>query len=335
MGNNQSSGFFNFKLGQLVLTAITDGHVYVKRVRPAATPESSPEEVAAARRAAIIDSVLMESFVPLDIVDGAVNMLLVKKDDKKILIDTGFGYMGNPAVKLPENLMVIPGIVRAAGKLLGNLHASGTSAEDITDILLTHAHIDHLGGLLDAHGNEVFKNACIHISQTEYDFWTSGNPDFSNSRAADNLPSATLARYTLGKVRHKLSFFNDGDILFDCMQAIIAPGHTPGQAMLRIYSGNEALLHIVDIAYNAELAFPQPEWGAILDADFNQAIATRRHYFEVLSQSRQRAFGCHLPWPGLGFVKKNGQAYQWIPQTFSTPQLFDDTPQDIAAIHTA
>ena len=323
MKKNQSTGFFNFRLGSLSLAAITDGHVYVKRVRPVQTPESTPAEIENALRSAAVDKVLMESFVPIDVVDGAINMLVVQKDHKVILIDTGFGYMGNSEVILPEGLIMLPGMVRKAGKLLENMEDAGIAADDITDIVLTHAHIDHLGGILDAAGNEVFKNAAIHMSQVEYDFWTSEQPDFSNSRAADNLPSVKLATHTLGKIKNRLAFFNNGDILFDCMQVIIAPGHTPGQAMLNIFSDGEELLHIVDIAYNAELVFPHPEWGANLDADFQQAILTRKQYFEELVQSRKRAFGCHLPWPGLGFVRKEDNTYRWVPQNFSTPQLFD------------
>ncbi len=323
MKTNQSAGFFNFTVGALALTAVTDGHVYVKRVRPVQHPESSAAEIEAAQRSAAVDKVLAESFVSVDVIDGGVNMLVIQKEEKIILIDTGFGYMGDQAVELPPNLMMVPGVVRKAGKLLDNLLDAGISTDDITDIILTHAHIDHLGGILDANGNKVFKNAAVHIGKVEYDFWTSENPDFSNSKAPDNLPTLNLARYTLGKIADDLVFFNDGDILFNAIQVIIAPGHTPGQAVLRIFSGDEELLHIVDIAHTPELVFPHPEWGATLDTDFYQAIATRRIYFENLAQSKQRAFGCHLPWPGLGFVRKNGDGYQWVPQTYSTPQLFD------------
>ncbi len=323
MKTNQSSGFFNFTVGALALTAVTDGHVYVKRVRPIQQPDSSAAEIEAALRSAAVDQVLSESFVDVDVVDGAVNMLVIQAEDKIILVDTGFGYMGNQNVELPPNLMMFPGVVRKAGRLRENLLEAGISADDVTDIVLTHAHIDHLGGILDANGNKVFKNAAVHMSRIEYDFWTSESPDFSNTRAAHTLPIITLAKFTLGKIEDDLVFFNDGEILFNCIQAIIAPGHTPGQAVLRIFSEGEELLHIVDIAYNAELVFPHPEWGATLDSDFYQAITTRKEYFEKLTQSKQRAFGCHLPWPGLGFVRKLGDGYQWVPQTYSTPQLFD------------
>ena len=323
MKTNQSAGFFNFRLGNLTLTAVTDGHIYVKRNRPNLATASTPKEIEEAHRSAMLDKVLMDSFAPVDIVDGSINMLVVHKEDKVILIDTGFGYRGNQDVVLPDNLLILPGMVRKAGKLLENLAHAGISAADVTDIILTHAHIDHLGGILDANGNEVFQNAAIHMSQIEYDFWTSDNPDFSHSRMVDGAPAINLARYTLDKIADKLHFFQDGDNLFDCMQVIIAPGHTPGHAMLNIFSEGEELLHTVDIAYNAELVFPHPEWGANLDMDFAGAIVTRKQYFEQLAQSRKRAFGCHLPWPGLGFVQQNGNGYRWVPQNFSTPQLFD------------
>jgi glyoxylase-like metal-dependent hydrolase (beta-lactamase superfamily II) len=105
------------------------------------------------------------------------------------------------------------------------------------------------------------------------------------------------------------------------MRCILAPGHTPGHTMLQIFSEGEELLHVADIAYNAELSFPNPDWGANLDADFARAIATRRQYFEELASTRKRAFGSHLPWPGLGFVKREGDGYRWVSQAFSSPIL--------------
>jgi glyoxylase-like metal-dependent hydrolase (beta-lactamase superfamily II) len=323
MKENQTPGFFNFKVGDLQLTAVTDGHLLVKRVRPVQTTESTSLEIENVLRSNAVDQVLFESFLPVEEVDAALNVLVLKKDDKIILIDTGFGYLGYEDTVLPANLMMNQAR-RFAGKLTDNLLAAGIAKDEVTDIILTHCHIDHLGGILDAKGEEVFKKALVHISKIEYDFWTSDKPDFSNSRSQDNELSATLAKNTLKKIEHKLRFISDSDKLFGCIEVIIAPGHTPGQVALNISSNNEELLHIVDIAYNAELVFPHPEWGANLDVDFYLAVGVRKKYFEELAQSRKRAFGSHLPWPGLGFVKKTNDSYEWVSQRFSTPQLWNN-----------
>lgn len=300
----KTTGFFNFKVGNLQLTAITDGQQTVKRIRPVLTPESSPQDLENIKRSEAVDKVLQDNFLPADEVHAALNVLLIQHEDNLILIDTGFGSLGSD-----EN-----------GKLIENLLSAGITANEITDIVLTHAHIDHFGGLLDKDNHHRFPNAKVLMPRIEYDFWLSENPDFSKSRNPDNGPAITLARDTLRAIDDKLQFFKDGDILFDCMKVILAPGHTPGHSMLNIFSNGEELLHIVDIAYSAALVFPHPEWGATLDADYPLAVTVRKKVFEELAKTGKRAFAYHLHWPGLGFVRKKEAAYEWVAQTFATPQ---------------
>lgn len=300
----KTTGFFHFRLGNLHLTVITDGQQTVTRPRYAQTADSTPQELENILRSQAVDKALQDNFLPVDEVHAALNILLVQTGSKRILIDTGFGSIGRE-----EN-----------GKLMENLSSAGISANDITDIILTHAHMDHLGGLLDKDQNLTFPDAIVHMPLLEYNFWFSENPDFSKSRNPDNGPAITLARNTLNVIKKQLHFYNDGDILFDCMKVILAPGHTPGHSMLNIFSEGEELLHMVDIAYSAALVFPRPEWGATLDSDYPLAVATRIKVFEELAASRKRAFAYHLHWPGLGFVRRKEGAYEWVAQTFATPQ---------------
>ncbi len=258
---NKSTGFLNFTIGDLKLTIVTDGHIYFKRNRPVLSPGISAEEVEKVLQAQRVDKVLYENFLPVDKIDAAINVLMVKMKNDIILIDTGLGILGGAD----------------AGKLPDNLLSAGIRATDITAIVLTHAHMDHLGGILDKDGEYVFPNASIHMFRIEYDFWLSENPDFSRSKRNDNSLAIQIARNTLSKIETKLQFFNDGDTLFDCMQVVSAPGHTPGHINLNLFSQGEELLHIVDTASSAELLFQHPEWGTELDTDFPDSIITRKN----------------------------------------------------------
>jgi len=152
----------------------------------------------------------------------------------------------------------------------------------------------------------------------ENEFWLSANPDFSKSKmqsAALKELVVKIARQTIKGVQPKLHLFNDGETLFDCIKLRIAAGHT----VTTIYSDGEELVHTADLVHSQVLVFAHPEWGFDGDTDFGQAAVTRRNILEELAENRKLVFSYHLPWPGLGHVRKKDKGYKWVQKSFALP----------------
>ncbi|WP_143304791.1 MBL fold metallo-hydrolase [Chitinophaga vietnamensis] len=225
------------------------------------------------------------------------NILLLALQDRVVLIDAGNGHTALPG----------------AGQLSNNLMAAGFQPDDVTDIVLTHAHPDHIDGLIDARQQLVFPKAAIHLAKEEYAFWHAENPDFSKSK--NTLPALkSLQQHicgTLALVQHRLQLFDGQTPLFDFLLPIAAPGHTPGHYLFEITTASESFIHMGDICHEALVLFAQPEWGTVFDIDFTFAAQTRRKVLDDLAQSQQLVFGYHLPWPGFGHVVKENDRFAW------------------------
>ncbi|HEY5825387.1 MAG TPA: MBL fold metallo-hydrolase [Cyclobacteriaceae bacterium] len=297
-----TSGHFEFTVGQLKLLVVTDGHSLFKPIQPIFAPGISGQEV---------NALLQEYYQPTDGIDLALNVLVIKKDKQVILIDTGCGVNFGPQ----------------SGKLSDNLRTAGIDPAAVTDIILTHAHPDHLGGMLNSEGLSVFPNATVFISRLEYDFWTSPNPDFSKSKSDKAFAGSmvNLATRTLKTYQSRMRYYQEGDILFDCIRMKLSAGHTPGHSLLHIFSGKEELMHIADTVHTHVLLMAHPEWGQVFDTNFDQAIDARKKVLEQIATSRSRIFSYHLPWPGLGHVRKKQMGYEWVQENFSTPQLYQES----------
>jgi glyoxylase-like metal-dependent hydrolase (beta-lactamase superfamily II) len=294
----KNSGFVRFNSGKIELLAVTDGHSKFSPVQPTFAPIAKADEV---------NKVLSENFLPNDGIDIAFNTLVLKKDGDTILFDTGCGHHFGPN----------------SGQLASNLRLAGIEPSAVTAILLTHAHPDHIGGLTDKNGNLIYPNAIVYIAKAEYDFWTSPLPDFSKCKADKGFTDMMvgIARQNLQAAKEKIRFFNDGDLLFGCVKTQIVPGHTPGHTLSHIFIDGQELTHIGDISHDAALLLSHPEWGVAFDTDFETAALARRQILTELAENRTRIFSFHLPWPGLGHIRKKADAFEWVAQAITTPQM--------------
>lgn len=289
------SGFKKIKLGELELFVLTGGYIH----------ETDLNSFAPRGKVSELKTILKDHFRSEDYIDMALNFLLVKTKNKLILLDTGMGIFAD----------------ERSGFLLKSLQKAGFSAKDITDVFISHAHPDHIGGVVDKQNTLVFPNAAIFISKTEYDFWMNASiKDFNNS-ALKSKPELLgqiipALQNILKVIKPKLKFYDFNNPLYDCFSFQLAPGHTPGLTVTTISSGNEKLIYIADLIHSDVILFPHPEWGFSGDTDLDIATASRKKLLQQLADTKARAFACHLPWPGLGFAKKKAGAFEWIPESF-------------------
>lgn len=297
--NQSKGGFKKMKLGDLELTILTDGHILQKPIQPFMCPKAPQNE---------LDKILTENFRPTESVDLAMNVLLVKKEEKYILLDAGMGIFATN----DDN-----------DWLLNSLSEAGLKPENISEIFISHAHPDHIGGLVDQDQNLVFKNADVYISKTEYNFWKRATVnDFKKSPLflmQDALePIIDGVQNVLQSIQPKLKFYPDSGLLFNAFEFTPIPGHTPGMVMITVHSKEEKLAYIADLIHHDLLLFEHPEWGFSGDTDLELATKTRIQTLKNLQTAKTKVFAYHLPWPGLGFVGLSNEKFNWIPEAFAT-----------------
>lgn len=289
------SGFKKLQLGELELFVLTDGYIHEENLNSFA-PRGTVSELKA---------ILKDNFRPENYIDMAMNILLVKTKNKLILLDTGMGIFAD----------------ERSGFLLKSLQKAGFSPKDVTDVFISHAHPDHIGGVVDKQNQFIFSNADIFISKTEHDFWMKASiKDFSNS-ALKTQPGflnqiIPAIQNILKTIQPKLKFYDLNNTLYDYFSFQLAPGHTPGLTVTTISSGNEKLIYIADLIHSDVILFPHPEWGYFGDTDLDIATASRKKLLQQLADTRIRAFAYHLPWPGLGYTKKKTSGFEWFPEGF-------------------
>jgi glyoxylase-like metal-dependent hydrolase (beta-lactamase superfamily II) len=291
MANTQAPLFYRFKLGGFELTAISDGPLQMGPPSDKVFSETSREDMA---------KILADNFLPTDNVSLEQNALLVNTGDRLVLIDTGLG-----AFKM---------MGEHTGRLMTNLKAAGVDPSDVDTILLTHAHGDHCFGLLAADGSRTFPNAQIHMTQSDYEFWTDegkvSHPQIGEFVAA--------TRKHLMPNRERIVFIKDGQEVVTGIQAIAAPGHTVGHTMFMISSQGRSICNTGDIAHHHIISVETPRKEFIYDTDGKLGVASRLKAFDMLASQRVPLIAYHFPWPGIGHIARQGEAYRYIPSPMRT-----------------
>ncbi len=287
------AGFYRFRIGSAPALVLSDGFL-PGPIHPFFAPEGAPGEVA---------QTLAAHFQTIN-AQIPINVLLVQLGGEWVLFDTGSGTAFGPT----------------CGQLHKSLEAAGVRPEQISGIFLTHAHPDHLGGLIDATTNELrFPRARLFVSRREFDYWTSPSPDLSGLRVDKAMLPVLVktAQTVLAAAKPKLEFVAPGDRVLEGVELIDAPGHTPGHLAYTITSGREQLLNIVDAAHHEVLMFEHLDWTMAGDSDPKQASATRKRLFDRAATDRTRIFAAHFGYPSLGFVRKTGDAYEYVPDRWA------------------
>jgi glyoxylase-like metal-dependent hydrolase (beta-lactamase superfamily II) len=291
----QAGGYYRFSIGDVEAVVISDGGLSFKPIQPTWAPEASKEE---------LEGMLRSAFLPTDRLNLDVNTLLLKIGGELVLVDTGAANLFGPSLgKMPERLA-----------------AAGVQPAQVTGVVLTHAHGDHYGGLLDGAGKPVFPNATYFASKTEVDYWTGSDPDMSKLRIPDEnkkVFAANAKRY-FGAIKDRLTPVSPGQKIVEGVEVVGAPGHTPGHIALLVTSGKEALLNAADTVHHHVVLFAHPEWTSYFDSDPKMAAETRRKILQRAAADGLRVLGYHLPFPGIGHVRAaKGGAFEWVPEPWN------------------
>jgi len=220
-----------------------------------------------------------------------INTYLVRGKGRTILIDAGAG-----------------GIKGWGGELRGNLLRAGVQSTDVDTILLTHAHPDHVGGLLDAQGHPVFPNAELLIHPRELSFWEDdGNLARSNDRARGNF---LLARQVFAGYRRNLRLLAEGDVL-PGISMVPLSGHTPGHTGYRVESEDRSALIWGDIVHFPHIQIARPDVSIAFDQDPQRAAAARSALLDMISADQLMAAGMHLGELGFVRIQRIGRGYSF------------------------
>lgn len=283
-----NAAVYHFKVGDFKAMVVSDGTLSFPP--NFFVPKADPKAVTA---------VLKEHFLATKDVLAHINALYLETDEHKVLIDTGAGTAFGPT----------------AGHLLENLEAAGITAQEIDTVILTHAHPDHIGGILDPKGQLRLPNAQFYISQAESDFWMADTVELPKSLLDKETKAGTImgAKKRLSAIQDRTTLFAMGSEVIPHIQAVDSTGHTPGQASFLITSGEDSLLTTGDVFFSDPLNLENPDWEVAFDGDPEQGVIARRQLLETVTAQRRLLLVPHMPFPGLGHVRTQGDAYGWEP----------------------
>lgn len=269
--------------GSAELTVISDGTLTLPL--GFVFPDAPQEE---------LRTVLAEHGLPTDAIQPDCNVTIVRSGDRLVVFDVGAG----------------PNFMPTTGKLVEGLAEAGIDPADVTDVVITHAHPDHLWGLTDDFDELVFPDADYHIGQAEWDFWSS--PDTINKVPEDRQTFVVGAQARFAVLEDRISFLNGGDEVLPGIEAVATPGHTPGHLSFMVH-GAEPVLIVGDAISNSVLSFARPDWPTASDHDPDEGVKTRLSLLDRLANERARAIGFHFPHPGAGYVERMGGAFVYVP----------------------
>lgn len=281
----QAAGFTRFTLGEFKITIVSDGNLTTPANLLGVNAENG--DLAEFLESRYLDTITNYAHT---------NHVIINTGDAVVLVDVGSGDK----------------FQQTAGRLLENLEAAEIDPGDITHVALTHAHPDHVWGMMDDFGDEPrFAEASYAIGAAEFEWWmkdgrVDGVPDGMK-------PFVVGAQNALSPVADRMSMLTDGGEVAPGVRMISTPGHTIGHMSVVVESGGQSLLVLGDAINHAHVSFERPDWQFGFDMDKDQAVITRKRLLDMAATDRMAVSGYHLPFPGVGHVARDEGAYRFVP----------------------
>ena len=289
MVKTQAPGYYRAMLGDFEVTALSDG-----------TVKLPVDKLLKNISALDLKKALKYHHLSLPL-ETSVNGFLINTGDKLVLIDTGAGSLFGPTL----------------GKLVSNLKAAGYTPEQVDEIIITHMHPDHVGGL-SVDGQRVFPNAVVRAEQEDADYWLSAEnlakaPE--DSKGFFQGAQAMLKPYAdAGKLN---TFKGDTDLL-PGIRAVVTHAHTPGHSVIEVKSKGQRLMLLGDLIHVGSVQFDRPKVAIGFDSDSKNAVKQRIKVFNQVAKNGDLTGAAHLSFPGLGHIRRTNIGYEWIPLNYQS-----------------
>ena len=277
--------FQRFKIGSFEAVALKDGGLKM--------PVDGKSFVLGQSNAAV-GAVLAAGGAPADHFEFSIQPLLVHAGKHVLLFDTGIGtWYGEAGGKLPESMK-----------------EAGEKPAGVTDIFISHAHGDHIGGLVTPAGALAFPNAAIHMSAPEWKWLSSLTEDQAKGMAIQHVAAF------VSTLKPKVVPFEPGADLFPgIVKAVELKGHTPGHSGYLIGSGADSVMVFGDAMHSYVVSVREPAWHVAFDGDQQVGAATRVALVTKSAATGQRLYSEHFPFPGIGKIVKTDSGMSWQPES--------------------
>lgn len=234
----------------------------------------------------------------------SINSFGLELGDEKIIVDT---CGGNDKVRPGSQKLHLQ-----QTDYLERLTAAGFPPEEVTTVLCTHLHVDHVGWNTVLDGDQwrpTFPNARYLFGDREWRHW-SVEPQVYGDVVADSVRPVIEAG--------QAELIPSNQIINDLVRLEPTPGHTPGHHSVRISSdGNDAV--ITGDIFHAAVQIEHPEWPSTPDVDPVRAAATRRSFLERCCDDHTLVLATHLGGPGCGHLHNHGDGWRLDPPELGVP----------------
>ena len=229
------------------------------------------------------------------IVNRPVNVTLLKYGKRKVLFDVGAGL----------------NFLSSLGRLFETLDDASIDLSEITDVVFTHAHPDHIWGIIDDFDDLLMPDAAYHISKDEWAFWDSKNALAMMPAGRENFAVGAKSRFDL--LRDRINLFSDGEEILPQIEAVNSHGHTPGHMSFVVHDKQSSVLIAGDALTHENISFQRPDWPSSSDMAPDVAIKSRYKLLERIVHDNLLLAATHLPAPGFGRVEKVQTAWRYVP----------------------